>query len=122
MLDRVQRGSWGIWGWFLTYSIGYGYRPGRIVYWLAGALAIATPLFTELHPAQVLPVKAEGVQPAFNPFLYSLDLLLPVASLGQRSAFVTQGLAAWASAAFTVAGWLLGAVLVAGLGGVFKRD
>ena len=122
VVERVQRGTRGVWDLFLTYSIGYGYRPGRIVYWLAGALAIATPLFAALHPAQVLPARPEGAQPTFNPFLYSLDLLLPVASLGQRGAFVTQGFAAWASATFTIAGWLLGAVLVAGLGGVFRRD
>jgi hypothetical protein len=120
--DTLRLRTRRAWDWFLTYTIGYGYRPERIVLWLAGALVVATSLFAALHPAQVLPATTEGAQPGFNPFLFSLDLLLPVASLGQRDAFVTQGLAAWAAAAFTITGWLLGAVLVAGLGGVFKRD
>jgi hypothetical protein len=53
---------------------------------------------------------------------YTLDLLIPVANLHQRDAFVAQGYAAWWSFGLSLAGWLLAAVLVAGLAGVFKRD
>jgi hypothetical protein len=75
-----------------------------------------------LHPSNGLPAKDQPSQPTFSPFLYSLDLLLPVANLGQRNAFATQGVATWIAAACTVSGWLLGAILVAGLVDVFKRD
>jgi hypothetical protein len=51
-----------------------------------------------------------------------LDLLLPVANLKQRDAFVPHHYAAWWSFSLTFAGWFLAAVLVAGLSGVFKRD
>lgn len=37
----------------------------------------------------------------------------------QRDTFVAEG---WAAFGFTFAGWLLAAIVVAGLSGVFKRD
>jgi transposase len=58
----------------------------------------------------------------FNSFCYTVDLLLPVANFKQRDSFVAAGWVAWASFGFTFAGWLLAAVVVAGLSGVFKRD
>jgi hypothetical protein len=47
---------------------------------------------------------------------------LPVVNCKQRDSFVPESWAAWASFGFTVAGWLLAAVGVAGLTGMFKRD
>jgi hypothetical protein len=61
-------------------------------------------------------------QPAFNSFRYTMDLLLPVVNFKQRDSFVAEGWAAWASFGFTFVGWLLAAIVVAGLSGVFKRD
>jgi hypothetical protein len=53
------------------------------------------------------------------------DKLLILASAGRvdlRHAFVAEGWAAWASFGCTFAGWLLAAIVVAGLSGVFKRN
>ena len=44
-----------------------------------------------------------------------MDLLLPVVNFKQRDAFVAEGWAAWAVFGFTFAGWLLAAIVVAGL-------
>ena len=44
-----------------------------------------------------------------------MDLLLPVVNFKQRDAFIAEGWAAWASFGFTFAGWLLAAIVVAGL-------
>jgi hypothetical protein len=47
---------------------------------------------------------------------------LPVVNFKQRDSFVVEGWAAWAAFEFTFAGWLLAAIVVAGLAGAFKRD
>jgi hypothetical protein len=44
---------------------------------------------------------------------------IPPATL---DSFIAEGWAAWTSFGFTFAGWLLAAIVVAGLSGVFKRD
>ena len=79
-------------------------------------------VFAVAEPGQLRPAKTGTEQPGFNPFRYTVDLLLPVANFKQRDSFIAEGWAAWASFGFTFAGWLLAAILVAGLAGVFKRD
>jgi hypothetical protein len=44
-----------------------------------------------------------------------------VVNFKQRDSFVVEGWAAWAAFEFTFAGWLLAAIVVAGLAGAFKR-
>jgi hypothetical protein len=75
-----------------------------------------------IHVTQLRPANSGAEQPGFNPARYTLDLLLPVANLHQRDAFVPHGAAAWWALGLSLAGWLLAAVVVAGLTGVFKRD
>ena len=75
-----------------------------------------------LHPMLRLAKPGSPEQPAFNSFRYTMDLLLPVVNFKQRDAFVAEGWAAWAAFGFTFVGWLLAAIVVAGLTGVFKRD
>jgi hypothetical protein len=112
------------WDWFVRSSTGYGYRAHRILYWMVPTWLLAWIVFASLEPAHIRPKTTKGeAGQQFVAGLYSLDHVLPVASLGQRTAFVTEG---WptsvVSAAFTLAGWLLSLLLVAGLSGVFKRD
>ena len=66
----------------------YGYRPGRAALWLAGLITAGTIAFGLHHPT---PAKSSG-NPEFNPFFYTLDLLLPVVNYGQHSAFNPTGL------------------------------
>jgi hypothetical protein len=116
---RARRGVLCCW------TIGYGYRPALALIPLAVLILVGSLLFLVashdpglLHPAK--PGSPE--QPTFNSFRYTMDLLLPVVNFKQRDAFVAEGWAAWASFGFTFAGWLLAAIVVAGLTGVFKRD
>jgi len=51
-----------------------------------------------------------------------LDLLIPVASLGVRGAWLATGSAQWAAVVLTAAGWLLGLTLVTALSGALKKD
>ena len=109
----------------MRWTIGYGYRPIRALILLVILTISGCWLFdvASHNPALLHPAKpGSPEQPAFNSFRYTMDLLLPVVNLKQRDAFVTGGWAAWAAFGFTFAGWLLAAVVVAGLSGVFKRD
>jgi hypothetical protein len=110
------------WSALLYWTIGYGYQPAKALIPLAGLLVAGTVIFGYAYPDQLHPAKKGTEQPGFNPFRYTLDLLLPIANFKQRDAFVATGWIAWLSFGFTFAGWLLGVVVVAGLGGVFKRD
>jgi hypothetical protein len=114
-----------VWSAVLRWMIGYSYRPVLALVPLAVLVLAGSLLFLVashspelLHPAK----PGAGEQPSFNSFRYTVDLLLPVANFKQRDPFVAGGWAAWASFGFTFAGWLLAAVVVAGLSGVFKRD
>jgi hypothetical protein len=117
------------WSAVLRWTIGYGYRPALALIPLAVLVLAGSLLFllASQHPDPTHPIlrpakPGSPEQPAFNSFRYTLDLLLPVVNFKQRDAFVAEGWAAWASFGFTFAGWLLAAVVVAGLSGVFKRD
>jgi disulfide bond formation protein DsbB len=102
-------------------TIDYGYRPSRALIWLAVFLIAGTLTFSAAYPEALHPTKpGSPEQPAFSPFRYTVDLLLPVANFKEQDAFVADGWAAWASFGFTLAGWLLATVVVAGLAGVFK--
>jgi hypothetical protein len=54
--------------------VGYGYRPLRAGLWLLALLVIGTTVFGLYPPQPVDPSKS----PVFSPFVYSLDLLVPM--------------------------------------------
>jgi len=64
-------------------------------------------VFGHAYPTGLRPARSGPGQPGFNPARYTLDLLLPVANLHQREAFVPHGYAAWWAFGLTVAGWLM---------------
>lgn len=120
-----MRGPSRLWSAVLRWTIGYGYRPALALIPLAVLILIGSALFdiaSHNHPKLLHPAKSGPEQPSFNAFRYTLDLLLPVVDFKQRDAFVAGGWAAWAAFGFIFAGWLLAAIIVAGLTGIFKRD
>jgi hypothetical protein len=112
------------WSAVLRWTIGYGYRPALALVPLTLLILVGSVLFQLVshHPHLLHPAKTGAEQPSFNALRYTVDLLLPVANFKQRDSFVTGGWAAWASFGFIFAGWLLAAIVVTGLAGVFKRD
>ncbi|MGZ4618700.1 MAG: hypothetical protein ACXV3F_08225 [Frankiaceae bacterium] len=106
----------------MRWTIGYGYQPARALVPLVVLFAAGWAMFDAAHPEQLSPAKTTADQPGFNPARYTADLLLPVVNFKQRDDFVSHGWAAWASFGFIFAGWLLAAIVVVGLTGVFKRD
>ena len=125
---RTQARRWWVrapsqaWSFVLRWTIGYGYQPALALPYLAGLFVIGWVVFDHAYLTELRPAKSGPEQPGFNSARYTLDLLMPVANLHQRDAFVPHGYAAWWAFGLTLAGWLLAAVVVAGLTGVFKRD
>jgi hypothetical protein len=106
------------WGVAQDWTVGYGYRPFRAGILLAALLVIGTVLFAAHHP---VPLKKDEA-PAFNPFLYTLDLLLPIISFGQEAAFNPRGLYQWLAAALIASGWILATTIAAGVSRVLSRQ
>jgi hypothetical protein len=146
----TANGVRGLWMAFasLLYriTVGYGYRLQLALYWLIGLWLTGFMVFTFLAPAEapspvaivqegrtqacvVLP-EADPVadQPGycgnFSPALYSLDLLIPVVDLGQKSSWHYRDEAMQLFSDFLqVAGWILAtAAATAALGLVGRAD
>ncbi|MBT2206648.1 MULTISPECIES: hypothetical protein [Actinomadura] len=115
---RTQGVSRKIVGWFQDALVGYGYRPFRAASWLVGLLAFGTIVFS-LHKPDVLD---DGHKPHFNAFFYTLDLLLPIGSLGQEVEFAPKGVYQWIANFIVAAGLLLGLTVAAGATRALSRE
>jgi hypothetical protein len=111
-----------MWGLLLDSMVGYGYRTWLAGLWLVGLLVLGTYLFGYVYQSDLTPANKTNVQPPFQPFLYTLDLLLPVASLHLRDAWVAHGAAQGWSVFFIIMGWVLATAIVLSLTGLLKRD
>ena len=58
----------------------------------------------------------------FNAPIYTLDVLLPIISLGQQDSWQPTGISLGVYWALIILGWALTSALVAGLTGIVKRD
>jgi hypothetical protein len=110
-----------IFGLLLKITVLYGYRPLLVLWYLIGLEAVGIAVFMRLHAIGAIR-PAGNAAPDFNPYLYTLDLLVPVVSLRQRDFWVPTGVAVWVSAAFTVFGWILALCLAVGVGRIFKTQ
>ncbi len=89
-LSRAQR----LWNLLLEATIGYGYRPLRALWWMAGFVTLGATLFQAGYRAGIMtPSEADAYDafahsgrppvhyPHFNAFVYSLENFLPVVDL-----------------------------------------
>lgn len=106
--------------WLLYLTVGYGYRTWLAGLWLTGLLLLGTELFGTAYPQHMTSTDAHG--PAFNALAYTLDLLVPIADLGQQKAWQPHGVLMYCSWAFMSAGWVLTTAVLAGVTGILKRD
>ncbi|HVV07999.1 hypothetical protein [Amycolatopsis sp.] len=109
-----------LWNWLLYLTVGYGYRTWLAGLWLVALVALGTTLFGGAYRAELQPSAPSG--PAFQPFAYTLDVLVPIVDLGQKKAWFAQGPAQVWSWTFTGAGWVLTTAVVAGVTNALKRD
>ncbi|WP_157984653.1 hypothetical protein [Lentzea terrae] len=115
---RVHRTLW----WILKPTVGYGYRPFWVLGWLAGLVVVGGVVFHVLGTGSFISTRNEVPVARFDPWLYTIDLLLPVVSLKHSDLWVPLGLAKWWSLFFTLVGWVLAICLVTGVGRLFKQD
>jgi hypothetical protein len=99
-----------VWGYLQDLVVAYGYRPGRAATSMAVLWAIGSAAF--IH-AQHTPTNPDA-HPAWNPALFSLDLLLPVIDLGQRSQWQISGTWQWLATTLVLLGWILATAVAAG--------
>jgi hypothetical protein len=106
------------WSRLQEVTVGYGYRPLRAGVWLGVFLALATLVFGLHHP----PALAGVPHPAFNPLIYSLDLLVPLVSFGLRDAYAPQGAQRWLAYLLNAVGWIFVTTIAAGIARVRRRQ
>ncbi|MEW9529697.1 hypothetical protein [Microbispora sp. NPDC049125] len=107
---RTLRLPGRLWGRLLDAAVGYGYRPWLAGVWAALLLAAGTAAFSHWPPHQI------GLDESrhFNPFTYTLDLLVPVSVFEQRAAWEPYGWTLWLANGLIAAGWILATALIAG--------
>jgi hypothetical protein len=128
--------------WFFGWTVGYGYRPGRVLWLLVALLVLVSASLAVPGVQRTMRASDEGLvftidgplnpdDPAgdldpcgggrvrcFNPVLYAVDTVVPLIALDQRATwypdrFVAGGRAVeWWLNIATVAGWLLSSVFL----------
>ncbi|MGW4795765.1 hypothetical protein ACWEPC_25450 [Nonomuraea sp. NPDC004297] len=100
-----------VWGYLFDATVGYGYRPWLAAVWLAVLVPAATLVFGSHTP---IPVK-KGEGAPFNALVYTLDLLIPIGGLGQRTAWYwPDQTVQWLAYLLIAIGWALTTAIVAG--------
>ncbi|MEU9332585.1 membrane-associated oxidoreductase [Streptomyces sp. NPDC048290] len=107
-----------VWGVVQDVTVGYGFRPLRAGGWLLSLVAVGALVFGLCPPRPLKPSEAPG----FDPVFYTLDLLLPVISFGQESAFAPDGWYQKLSYMLILAGWVLASTVVAGVARILNRQ
>src|SRR5919198_3663345 len=86
-----------LWNWLLYLIVGYGYRTWLAGIWLLVPIVVGERAFAHASADRLLVAAKDNPaqQPAFHAAVYALDLLLPIVSLGQDSAWIPFGWARW---------------------------
>ncbi|MFE2584896.1 oxidoreductase [Streptomyces sp. NPDC059378] len=108
-----------VWGHLLDMTVGYGYRP-----WLAGVWLLAlTLLGTLCFGTHSLKPIEQGKGAPFQPLVYTLDLLIPIGGLGQRSAWYWPNESLqWLAYALIAFGWVLTTAVIAGVTRALQKN
>lgn len=125
-----------VWSWLQRWMVGYGYRPSRALTWLALLLVIGT-LWFGLYPAhcgvvatdppdfsqyRFCPLTNQDDHLVWNPFLFTLDLLVPIVDFGNKNRWAIPGMSQWFAAGLIAGGWLLATTVAAGLTRLLRRQ
>lgn len=108
-----------VWGHLLDITVGYGYRPWLAGVWLLALTLLGTAAFDAGYPT---PVK-RGEGAPFEPFVYTLDLLIPIGGLGQRTAWYwTDGTLQGLAYTLIAVGWILTTAVIAGVTRTLQKN
>jgi hypothetical protein len=107
------------WGHLLDVTVGYGYRP-----WLAGVWLLALTLLGTLTFSMYAPNPVQrGDSVPFEPLVYTLDLLVPIGGLGQRTAWYwSNGSLQWLAYLLIAFGWVLTTAVIAGVTRALQKN
>lgn len=108
-----------LWSLLQRATVSYGYRPLRALIWLVLLTAAGTAWFG-WHPLHH-PVNSDD-HPVWDPFLYTVDQLVPIINLGHDSMWQTTGPSKWITVVLIAAGWILATTVAAGLTRALRRD
>jgi len=137
-----------LWGDFLNATIGYGHRPLRTIGWSLFVILIGWPVVWAAKRAGVMrptfpeniPQSSEPDYEELHPLLYSLDAFLPFVNLHQEHYWWPNSKAVGDCMVFghkfrlrgslvrhylwlqIFSGWLLSAILIAGVTGLMRSD
>jgi hypothetical protein len=119
--QRIRRRIYSPLNWLWYLTVGYGYRTWYAFVWATVLTIIGSRVFNSAYPSHMVALSTHP--PRFQPVIYTLDVLLPIGGLGQKSVWqpTTSGLLDWYWS-LAIAGWVLSAAIVAGLTGILKRD
>lgn len=109
-LTRRRTVARRIWGWLQDGLFGYGFVPTRALLWLTILVGGGAGWFSR-HDLR--PVKAHE-HPSWDPFLYALDLVVPIVDLGHERAWDPTGANKIVAMTLVISGWLLATAVVAG--------
>ncbi|NUT50643.1 MAG: hypothetical protein HOV94_25540, partial [Saccharothrix sp.] len=107
-----------LWSWLQRAMVGYGYRPARalawlVVTWLLGSAYFAAgPRLDEINEQDHL---------TWNPWLFTIDLLVPIVDFGNKNRWHTPDGAQWIASGLIVMGWVLATTVAAGVTRMLKR-
>lgn len=104
-------------GRLLDLTVGYGYRTWKAGAWLAVLTILGTVAFSRIHM-----VPSAARPSGFSPLGYTLDLLIPVADLGQKNSWHPSGHGLYLAWLLRAVGWILTTAVVAAVTGLLKRD
>jgi hypothetical protein len=125
-----------VWSWLQRWMVGYGYRPVRALAWLMMLLIVGSLWFwlfpLHCHPnvtdppgysGYVLcPLSNQDDHLVWNPFLFTLDLLIPIVDFGNKNRWSVPPDSMWLAATLTAAGWILATTVAAGLTRMLRKD
>lgn len=128
------------WMKFLGLTIDFGYSPQKVFVWILPILIIGTLLFMIANNNGMMSPVLEEISshsagrpsyipyPIFNPFLYALDVFLPIVDLHQESYWIPNTtlpngqLLMYFMMGYILTGWLLTTLGIAAVTGLIKND
>lgn len=108
-----------IWSALQRYTVSYGYRPIRALTWLLFFGIAGTTWFSLNDP--LVPINQDD-RPIWNPFLYTVDQLVPIINLGHDVMWRAEGHSQWITVTLITAGWILATTVAAGISRTLRRE
>ncbi len=107
-----------LWSFLQRSMVGYGYRPARALGWLVVSWVLGSVWFS-VRPDLVV-INSDDTLP-WNPWLFTIDLLVPIVDFGNKNRWQTPGASQWVAVLMIVTGWTLATTVAAGLTRMLKR-